>query len=78
MPCDDGQELYIRVRVVTENRYPHPLQTVAPEKAHVDWTLMKDSNERVCLQCDPDSFDPKLECVFLIITPDERRNCRKK
>jgi hypothetical protein len=78
VPNPDGQELHIRVRAVTENKHPHPLQTVAPENALVNYKLMKDNNERICLQCDPDSFNPELGCVFLTITRDERRSRRKK
>jgi len=78
VPGDDGKELYARVKAVTENEYDHPLRTDAPEKAEVDWTLMKDNNERICLRCDPDSFDPKLACVYLPITSEERQSRRKK
>ncbi|CAF0835607.1 unnamed protein product [Rotaria sordida] len=78
VPSDgDGVQLYVRVRVVTENHFRHPYQTVAPENARVDWTLMKDNNERSYLQCSPDSFDPVTESVFLKITDDERKKRRK-
>ncbi|CAF4523380.1 unnamed protein product [Rotaria sp. Silwood1] len=73
----DGVQLYVRVRVVTENRHRHPCQTVVPENVRVDWTLMQDKNERSCLQCSSDSFDPVTESVFLIITDDERKTRRK-
>ena len=73
----NGEGFYVRVKAVTENGHTHPTTTVAPEKACVDWTLMKDNNERICLRCDPDSFDPVLECVYLPITPKERHKGRK-
>ncbi len=77
MPNRDGEGLSVSVRAVTENRYTHPCTTAVPGNASVDWTLMKDNNERLCLQCDPDSFDPTLACVYLPITDDERQNRRK-
>ncbi|CAF2890681.1 unnamed protein product [Rotaria sp. Silwood2] len=71
-------ELYVRVRTVTENRLRHPCQTVAPENAHVDWTLMTNTNdERSCLKCSSDSFDPVTESVFLKITDVERKDSKK-
>jgi hypothetical protein len=74
----DGDEgLHIRVRAVTENGHSHPCTTVAPENASVDWTLMKNDNERLCLKCDGGSFDPVLGCVYLPITPDEQQEHKK-
>ncbi len=66
------------VRVVTENRHSHPYSTVVPVNASVDWSLLKeDNNERICLQYDPDNFDPGLSCVYLPVTNIERRSRRK-
>lgn len=76
-PIDDGEELWIRVRAVTENGLKHPLKCATPEVALVDFTLTTTGNERVCLQCSVDSFDPATEDVFLNITADERRSGQK-
>jgi hypothetical protein len=75
VPNDEG--LHIRLGAVTVNGRPHPSTTVAPQDALVDWTLMENNNERICLRCNPDSFDPALECVYLPITENERQKCRK-
>jgi hypothetical protein len=77
VPDEDGETLHICVRVITENGHPHPFKTVAPEHAKVNWILMDNNNERNCLQCDKDSFDPVTESVFLPITAAERKNHRK-
>jgi hypothetical protein len=75
VPNEEG--LYLRVRAVTESHHLHPYTTVIPENATVDWTLMKDNNERTCLQYDSDSFDPILQCVYLPISSDERKERQK-
>lgn len=74
---DHDERLHLRVRAVTINGHPHPYTTVAPENAFVDLELLKDSNERACLKCNPDIFDPSLECVYLSIKHDEQqKNCK--
>ena len=72
-PIDDGEELWLCVRAVTETGRKHPLKCVTPEAVRVDFTLTTTGDERACLQCDVNSFDPATECVFLEVTPNERR-----
>ncbi|UJR37548.1 hypothetical protein I4U23_030249 [Adineta vaga] len=52
---------YLRVRAVTKNYEPHPLQCVAPENVQVNLEF----------------FDPSLECTYLPIDDEERRNHQK-
>lgn len=78
VPSEDGVPLALRVRAVTENGEVHPIQTVIPATAQVDWSLMKNNNERDCLICDPNSFDQTTQSVFINITDDERGKGQKK
>ncbi|CAF0782937.1 unnamed protein product [Adineta steineri] len=59
--ADDNVKLYVRVRVVTESGHSHPSQCVAPETVNINISVMDNNNE----------------CVFLIITDEERHNRRK-
>ncbi len=77
MKVPSDEEFHLRVRAVTENHHSHPYTTVVPENATVDWKSMKDNNERTCLQYDSDSFDPILQCVYLPINSDERKERQK-
>lgn len=77
VPPDGDEGLHIRVKTVTENEHSHPCTIVVPTDVSVDQTLLKDNNERACLKCNSDSFDPILECAYLSITPVERKNRRK-
>ncbi|CAF4059035.1 unnamed protein product [Adineta steineri] len=59
--ADDNVKLYVRVRVVTESGNSHPSQCVAPETVNINISVMDNNNE----------------CVFLIITDEERCERRK-
>ncbi|CAF4101024.1 unnamed protein product, partial [Adineta steineri] len=59
--ADDNVKLYVRVRVVTESGHSHPSQCVAPEIVNINISVMDNNNE----------------CVFLIITDEERCERRK-
>ncbi|CAF0937098.1 unnamed protein product [Adineta steineri] len=57
----DNVKLYVRVRVVTESGRSHPSQCIAPETVNINISVMDNNNE----------------CVFLIITDEERCERRK-
>ncbi len=77
MPINNGEKLYVRVRAVTENGDMHPLKTVVPEDASVDWTILNTGDERSSLRYDKNKFDPVTQCVYLEIADDERKCGRK-
>ncbi|CAF0939435.1 unnamed protein product [Adineta steineri] len=69
---NNNDELYVRVRAVTESGHSHPSQCVAPERVYVNISSIGNNNQQTYLQNNSEN-----QCVFLKITDKERRERRK-